>query len=92
MSLVLQGLLGGIIAVLGAVLWKLSPYLLAQFRSSLLNLPGPTSPSWFFGSLKDIFDSDGEIIIDKWIEEYGPNVLHRGIFNVRCSLYCCAWV
>ena len=92
MSLVLQGLLGGIIAVLGAVLWKLSPYLLAQFRSSLLILPGPTSPSWFFGSLKDIFDSDGEIIIDKWIEEYGPNVLHRGIFNVRCSLYCCAWV
>ena len=87
MSLVLQGLLGAFVAVLGAALWALFPYLLAPFRSSLLNLPGPASPSWFLGTVKDVFESDGTRIFDDWIEEYGPNVMHRGILNVRHSLH-----
>lgn len=85
MSLVVQGLLGAFVAVLGAVLWKLGPYLLAPIRSSLLNLPGPPSPGWLFGSLKDIYDSDGEIITDEWIEEYGQTIMYRGFLNVRGS-------
>ena len=80
---VFQGLLGAFVAVLCAVLWKLGPYLLAPFRSSLLNLPGPRSPGWLFGSLKDIYESDGETITDEWIEGYGPNVMYRGFLNVR---------
>ena len=87
MSLVLQGLLGAFVAVLGAALWALFPYLLAPFRSSLLNLPGPAIPSWFLGTVKDVFESDGTRILDDWIEEYGPNVMHRGILNVRHSLH-----
>ncbi|PIL29242.1 cytochrome P450 [Ganoderma sinense ZZ0214-1] len=81
---VLHALSGAFVALLlyAAVLWKLGPYLLAPFRSSLLNLPGPPSPGWLFGSLKDIYDSDGEMITDEWIEEYGSNVMYRGFLNI----------
>ncbi|PIL29244.1 cytochrome P450 [Ganoderma sinense ZZ0214-1] len=80
-SLVLHGLSGALVALLAAVLWKLGPYLLAPFRSSLLNLPGPPSRRWLLGSLKDIYDSDGEVILDEWIEQYGPTVMFRGFLN-----------
>ncbi|PIL29235.1 cytochrome P450 [Ganoderma sinense ZZ0214-1] len=81
-SLVSQVFLGTFVALLVAVLWKLGPYLLIPFRSSLLNLPGPPSPGWLFGSLKDVYYSDGSVIIDEWIEEYGSNVMHRGFLNM----------
>ncbi|EJF55963.1 cytochrome P450 [Dichomitus squalens LYAD-421 SS1] len=80
-SFVLQGLLGVSGTLLGAVLWKLSPYLLAPFRSSLLNLPGPPSPGWLLGNLNQIYESEGDLITDEWIEKYGPNIMYRGVFN-----------
>ena len=86
-SLVLQGILAALCAVLGAVLWRLVPYLLAPFQSSLLNLPGPPSPGWLFGSLNEIYESDGDLITDEWIEKYGSNVMYRGLFNVGTSLF-----
>ncbi|KAI1792354.1 cytochrome P450, partial [Ganoderma leucocontextum] len=81
-SLVLQGFLGAFVAVLSAALWKLRPYLLAPFRSSLLSLPGPPSPGWLFGSLKDIHNSDGGTIMDEWIERYGSTIMYRGLLNI----------
>ena len=86
-SLVLQGIIAALCAVLGAVLWRLVPYLLAPFRSSLLNLPGPPSPGWLFGSINEIYESDGDLITDEWIEKYGPTIMYRGIFNVGSSSF-----
>ena len=85
-SLILQGFLGAIVAVLGAVLWKLVPYLLAPFQSSILNLPGPPSSGWFLGNISDMHESDSELVTDEWIEKYGPYIAYRGYLNVSRRL------
>ena len=70
------------LGIVGIVLWKLRNILLEPFRSSLLNLPGPTNPSWFLGNLRQIFESDGESVCEEWVEQYGHTIMYRGWFNV----------
>ena len=73
----------GLFAVVLAVLWVLRDLLLAPFRSTLLNLPGPPSPSWFYGNFKQIFESEGESARDEWLNQYGDTIAYRAWFNVR---------
>ena len=73
----------GLLAIIGTVLYRLSPILGKIFRSSLLILPGPPNATLLLGSLKEIYESEGEILLNEWIEQYGPNLVYRGFFSVR---------
>ncbi|OBZ66502.1 hypothetical protein A0H81_13684 [Grifola frondosa] len=73
---------------LAFVLWKVYPTLLRPYTTSLRNLPGPPSPSWFFGNLKQIWNAENSVLQEEWVKEYGPNIMYRGFFNVRSDRLC----
>ncbi|KAI0672471.1 cytochrome P450 [Trametes maxima] len=82
LTLLAQSSYAVILAVISVVLWKTYPTLTAPFTSWLLVIAGPPSPSWFFGNLRQLRESDSEAtVFERWVEEYGPVVMHRGFFN-----------
>ncbi|KAI8972453.1 cytochrome P450 [Trametes punicea] len=82
MALFAQLPLALVLAVLGSILWRLRAFILVQFQSPFLKLPGPPSPSRFFGNVKQIHESDNDFICDEWLEQYGPVIMYRGFFNM----------
>ena len=82
LSLMFQAALTLFVGTLGIGLWMFLPLLIEPFRSSFLNIPGPPAQSWLLGSLSDIYESDGEVICDEWIENYGRTIMYRGFFSV----------
>ncbi|KAI0643925.1 cytochrome P450 [Trametes meyenii] len=83
LTLLAQSSYAVILVVISVVLWKVYPTLAAPFTSWLLVISGPPSPSWFFGNLRQLRESDSEaIVFEQWTEEYGPVVMHRGFFSM----------
>jgi len=68
--------LGAALLAFGA--WKLVPILLAPYTSTLKDLPGPPSPSWLYGNLKDIFKAENSVLHEAWVEKYGNTLKYRG--------------
>lgn len=68
--------LGAALLTFGA--WKLVPILLAPYTSTLKDLPGPPSPSWLYGNLKDIFKAENSVLHEAWVEKYGNTLKYRG--------------
>jgi len=59
-----------VIALYGG--WKAIDRLWIQpFVSPLRDLPGPKSPSFIWGNLREIFSADPGELHDKWVEQYG---------------------
>lgn len=72
-----------IIAVFSLVaLWKAVVFFVRPYVSPLRSLPGPPSPSWFWGQVKYMLELDDDALIERWIERYGNNVTFTGLFNV----------
>ncbi|KAI9068652.1 cytochrome P450 [Trametes sanguinea] len=76
-----QAILALSLAGSSIVLWKLWSFLRFSYRNALRNLPGPPSPSWIWGNFKAIRDEDNSVPQERWVSEYGPNIMYRGILG-----------
>ncbi|KZT65827.1 cytochrome P450 [Daedalea quercina L-15889] len=74
------------VAVLGYGLYRLASLLVEPFFSPLRDLPGPPSPSFIFGNLKQIFDAENSVLHEAWTEQYGTTLKYKTWFN-RDRLY-----
>ncbi|KAI9059130.1 cytochrome P450 [Trametes sanguinea] len=77
-SLPLQDALAVTCAILVYVLWRLYKRWSFVYRSPLRNLPGPPSPSWLYGNMKEVFTTDGHAVPDKWFAQYGRTYVDHG--------------
>ncbi|CDO75989.1 hypothetical protein BN946_scf184922.g2 [Trametes cinnabarina] len=59
-------------------LWRLYKRWSFATRSPLRNLPGPPSPSWLYGNMKEVFTTDGHTVPDKWFAQYGKTYVDSG--------------
>lgn len=77
MSTILQ-LLASLSATLGAYgVYKFVTFYYDQWTSPLQLLPGPPSPSFIYGNMKEIWTAENSVLHEKWIEEYGPTMKYR---------------
>ncbi|OJT11870.1 Cytochrome P450 3A28 [Trametes pubescens] len=71
--------LAGLIVLALSKLW---PMVSRAYNSSLKNLPGPPSPSWFYGNIKAIQDEDNSVPQERWAAEYGPVISYKGFLGL----------
>ncbi|TFY55501.1 hypothetical protein EVJ58_g8212 [Rhodofomes roseus] len=69
------------LATLGYGLYKLVELLVAPLFSPLRSLPGPPSPSFIFGNLKEIFDAENSVLHEAWTDKYGNTFKYKAWFN-----------
>jgi hypothetical protein len=60
--------------------------LLVFRRSPLGDIRGPPSASFIFGNFRQVQADDDEQLTERWLEEYGHVVVHKGLFGVRRAL------
>ena len=70
-------------AASGYFIWRVFKYLSFVYGSPLRVLPGPPSPSWVYGNLKQIFATESAALPDKWFEQYGKCYVDYEFFMVR---------
>ncbi|KAI0634036.1 cytochrome P450 [Trametes polyzona] len=70
-----------VIALLGAALWKAWPLLPRWTPTALKNLPGPPSPSWFYGNMEEIQAEDNSVPQERWVAQYGNNIKYKSFLN-----------
>lgn len=66
------------------LLYVLSTFILhlfSRYRSPLRSLPGPPSPSFFLGNLRELHDQENTYILAKWRALYGPTFVYRGFLG-----------
>ncbi|KAI0364506.1 cytochrome P450 [Pilatotrama ljubarskyi] len=81
-TFLIQACTAAFLATVCIGLWKARTFILGPFTSPLLRLPGPPSPSWFLGNLKQVRESENDSIHDQWVEEYGSVVMYRGFLQM----------
>ncbi|KAJ7664450.1 cytochrome P450 [Mycena polygramma] len=59
--------------------FKLFRRLYRYFTSPLRNLPGPKSPSFFYGHFNEM--KDDPLLTAKWVQQFGPIFHFRTLFN-----------
>ena len=57
--------------------------IIRQCRSPLRHLPGPPSPSFFMGNLREMHDQENTNLITQWVAQYGPTFVYRGFLGGR---------
>ncbi|KAK0227770.1 cytochrome P450 [Armillaria fumosa] len=62
-------------------LYQLSRTFYLEYTSPLRDLPGPASPSFFAGNLKQIWASEDGNLHHEWVKQYGPTIKYAGIFG-----------
>lgn len=68
--------------------WKLLKIsgLLQPYMSPLGDIPGPPSPSFLYGNMHEIQNSEASIVREQWVDMYGPTLKYKGWLNViSCS-------
>lgn len=65
------------------VLFKLAKIAVHPFFSPLRYIPGPPSPSFIFGNMKQIFHAENSVLHEQWIDQYGTTLKYKGLMNVR---------
>ncbi len=71
-----------------ATVYVFSTFLLLLFRqaiSPLRHLPGPPSPSFFMGNLREMHDQENTDLVARWEATYGSTFVYRG-FVGGCRL------
>ncbi|CAL1709423.1 unnamed protein product [Somion occarium] len=76
-------ILAAFVALIFIALWKVVPFVVRPYLSPLRRLPGPPSPSWFYGHFRDIFKAENSVLHEKWIEEYGNVITYAGFLNIN---------
>ncbi|KAJ7780141.1 cytochrome P450 [Mycena maculata] len=75
-----------LLPLLGSVicygLFRVASFLYREFTSPLrlYDLPGPRSPSLWYGSFNEL--AADQHLMDSWREKYGRNFQFRGLFNI----------
>ncbi|KAI0360869.1 cytochrome P450 [Trametes cingulata] len=64
----------------GSPFWKTYRFFASIYRTPLRILPGPPSPSWVFGNLKEIESVEGTLLPDRWFEQYGGHFVDHDFF------------
>lgn len=64
--------------------WKLLKIsgLLQPYMSPLGDIPGPPSPSFLYGNMHEIQNSEASIVREQWVDMYGPTLKYKGWLNV----------
>lgn len=81
--LVLLGLF--IVGILLCVAGTFLIHLMRQAVSPLCRLPGPPSPSFFMGNLREMHDAENTNLYANWEKTYGSTFVYRG-FVGGCRL------
>lgn len=71
------------------LLWKVVRVVVRLRTSSMRDLPGPPSPSWFYGNLAEVAAAEARSLNEKWTEQYGHTITYRAMWNVigsNCAL------
>ncbi|OCH84546.1 cytochrome P450 [Obba rivulosa] len=55
--------------------------LLVRPRAALRYIPGPPCPSFVYGNLKQIWNSEHPDFQEAWLAQYGPTVKYHAFFN-----------
>ncbi|KAI0739010.1 cytochrome P450 [Daedaleopsis nitida] len=62
-------------------LWTFFMLILRQTRSPLRHLPGPSSPSFFMGNLREMHDQENTGLVARWASTYGSTFVYRGFIG-----------
>ena len=76
-----------VLAIVAAALlfagYRLLPTIKSAFFTPLRHLPGPPSPSLFWGNFKLIAEAENSVPQEEWAAKYGPTIAYNGLFGVR---------
>ena len=61
--------------------WTFLMLVLRQARSPLRHLPGPPSPSFFMGNLREMHDQENTALVPRWAARYGTAFVYRGFIG-----------
>lgn len=59
-----------------------------SWTSPLRFLPGPKSPKYFFGHIKEIANADHSVVLEHWVAQYGKTFKYYGLGNVSIVQRC----
>ncbi|PCH34322.1 cytochrome P450 [Wolfiporia cocos MD-104 SS10] len=66
----------------GYAIWRTAHALYAYLKPSPLRyIPGPPSPSWLFGNLKQLSSVEEPILYESWVDQYGKTIKFKGWFS-----------
>lgn len=78
----------------GYLIWRIYKFLAFTLRSPLRIWPGPQTPSWLYGNLREMLAVEGAALPDKLFERYGKVYVDREFFMVRVQsmewIYACS--
>ncbi|KAJ3566102.1 hypothetical protein NP233_g7217 [Leucocoprinus birnbaumii] len=64
-------------------LYKLSRLIWREYVSNpLKGIPGPPSPSWFYGNMRQIREGEIASLHEGWVKEYGTTIKFKVFFGV----------
>ncbi|KAK7028306.1 cytochrome P450 [Favolaschia claudopus] len=79
-----------VFSVLGSLgvyaLYKILKLIQQEYTSDVRLLPGPKSTHWLFGNLKEIFNSESNVLQEQWIQQYGSTIKYK-VFLWETRLY-----
>ncbi|KAI0363653.1 cytochrome P450 [Pilatotrama ljubarskyi] len=76
-----KALIGSVLVLGVAVAWGVTSALLQNRKSPLWIAPGPPSANWLLGNLKQLDDSENDVILDQWAATYGKVVRLNAFFD-----------
>ncbi len=81
----LTRLLTPLAVTLGAyTFYKLVKFVWGEYIvNPLKEFPGPPSPSWLYGNVRQIWDAENSVLHEKWVEEYGSTIKYKAFLGVR---------
>ncbi|EPQ51721.1 cytochrome P450 [Gloeophyllum trabeum ATCC 11539] len=51
--------------------WSILQRVTKPYFSALKNIPGPPSPSWLYGNIREILQQEAGVQVEQWVEQYG---------------------
>ena len=89
LSLTSQDVLVVLFTAGGYLIWRIYKFLAPRLGSPLSIWPGPPTPSWLYGNLREMFAVEDSALPDKLFERYGKVYVDREFFMVRVqSMHC----
>lgn len=63
--------------------YKLARFVWREYISNPLgDFPGPPSPSWLYGNMRQIWDAENSVMHEGWVSEYGNTIRYRVFFGM----------
>ncbi|KAF5350051.1 hypothetical protein D9756_009191 [Leucocoprinus leucothites] len=63
--------------------YKLLRFVWREYISNPLRyFPGPPSPSWLYGNMRQIWDAESSVMHEGWVNEYGSTIRYNVFFGI----------